>query len=280
MNGIIENINNPFIVMVNLFDFFKVKQNYYSSYLNLSDVVFRLYKGLNKELSKKFCNSRFRMKVKVFHESLNFSFGYSTNDSLREILCYNIKNDYYVIPHDNLIRQVFDDVIKMGLGKSVENSLMNLHSIFPNLLGRKEPLGLEDINDIRHYPIFKGIVNHVKRYRDIVKGWDENVQTFRQKSKDLITLNIDSLFSKERNKTLELLNTGRIFTLGFNQINDTDEIYYGSSSARIESTYTSTGDLFEVIHEDYTMALKELDELDQGQYVPPKVRTPEEVADA
>lgn len=279
MNGIIENINNPFIVMVNLFDFFKVKQNYYSSYSNLSDVVFRLYKGLNKELSKKFSNSRFRMKVKVFHESLNYSFGYSTNDSLREILCYNIKNDYYVIPNDNLIHQVYDDVIKMGLGKSVENSLMNLHSIFPNLIGRKEQLSLEDINDIRHYPIFKGIVNHVKRYRDIVKGWDNNIQTFRQKSKDLITLNIDSLFSKERNKTLELLNTGRIFTLGFNQINDTDEIYYGSSSSQIESTYTSTGDLFEVIHEDYTMAIKELEQLDQGVYEPPKVRTPEEVAD-
>jgi len=278
MNGIIENINNPFIVMVNLFDFFKVKQNYYSSYLNLSDVVFRLYKGLNKELGKKFSNSRFKMKVKIFHESLNFSFGYSTNDSLREILCYNITNDYYVIPNNNLIHHVYDDVIKMGLGKSIENSLSNLFSLSTKIIGKKDQLNLEDINEIRNYPVFKGIVNHIDRFKETVRSWDNNILTFRQKSKDLLMLNIDNVFSKERNKTLELLNTGKIFSLGFKGINETDEIYYGSAS--VESTYTSNSDLFNRIEKDYSIKLKELEQLDQGVYVVPEVKTPEQTANA
>jgi hypothetical protein len=170
MNGIIDNINNPFIVMVNLFDFFKVKKNYYGSVKNLSDVVFLLYKGLNRELSKKFSNSRFRMKVRVFHESLNFSFGYSTNDSLRELLCYNITNDYYVIPSNNLIHQVFDDVIRMGLGKSIENSMSTLGTISKDLINKKDLLHLEDINDLNKYPIFQGILNHINRYKDTTKS--------------------------------------------------------------------------------------------------------------
>jgi hypothetical protein len=278
MNGIIENINNPFIVMVNLFDFFKVKQNYYSSIMNLSDVVSRLYKGLNLELSKKFSNSRFRMKVKVFHESLNFSFGYSTVDSLREILCYNITNDYYVIPNDNLIHHIYDDVIRLGLGRSIENSMSNLSVISTKIIERKEQLGLEDINEIRNYPIFKGIVNHVNKYLETVKSWDKEILTFRQKSKDLLQLNIDNVFNKERNKTLELLNTGKIFNLGFKQINETDEIYYGS--ATVESTYTANSDLFERIQRNYPIKLKELQKLESGTYQPKVQQTPEAAADA
>jgi hypothetical protein len=170
LNGIIENINNPFIVMVNLFDFFKVKENYLGSTKNLSEILFSLYKDLNRELGKKFSNSRFKMKVKVFHESLNFSFGYSTNDSLREILCYNITNDYYVIPTNNLIHQIYDDVISLGLGKSIENSMTNLNNISSQIISKKELLKLEDINEIRNYPIFKGILNHIDRYKDTVKS--------------------------------------------------------------------------------------------------------------
>jgi hypothetical protein len=170
MNGIIENINNPFIVMVNLFDFFKVKKNYYSSMKNLSQVVSLLYKGLNRELGKKFSNSKFNMKVRVFHESLNFSFGYSTIESLREILCYNITNDYYVIPNNDLIHHVYDDVIKLGLGKSIENSMSSLNEISTKIISKKELLNLEDINEVRNFPIFKGIVNHINRYLETVKS--------------------------------------------------------------------------------------------------------------
>jgi len=56
-----------------------------------------------------------------------------------------------------------------------------------------------------------------------------------QASKDLILLETESLFSKERNKTLELLNTGKMFKKGFDYINSTDEIYYGSALGDIST---------------------------------------------
>jgi hypothetical protein len=91
-------------------------------------------------------------------------------------------------------------------------------------------------------------------------------------------LNIDNLFNKERNKTLELLNTGKIFNLGFKKLNQMDEIMYGS--ATVESTYTYSEDLFKRIQYDYSMKLKELEQLDQGLYTPPVVKTEADVADA
>jgi uncharacterized protein YqhQ len=122
----------------------------------------------------------------------------------------------------------------MGLGKSIGNSLTVLGSISDDLIDKKDQLNLTDINELRFLPIFRGIVNHINRYTQTVKSWDFSESNFRQKSKDLLVLNIDNLFSKERNKTLELLNTGKIFSLGFNKINQTDEIMFGSSS--VEST--------------------------------------------
>jgi hypothetical protein len=64
-------------------------------------------------------------------------------------------------------------------------------------------------------------------------------------------LNIDNVFGKERNKTLELLNTGKIFSLGFKKINETDEIMYGSSIG--ESTYSYNLDLFNLIQNNYLL---------------------------
>jgi hypothetical protein len=268
MNGIIENINNPFIVMVNLFDYFKVKGNYLGSVKNLTSILFSLYKGLNRKLSKKFDNSRFKMKVRTFHESLNYSFGYSTNDSLRELLAWNIQNELYVLPSNSLIHQCFDDIIQMGLGKSIGNSLTVLGSISDDLIDKKDQLNLTDINELRFLPIFRGIVNHINRYTQTVKSWDFTESNFRQKSKDLLVLNIDNLFSKERNKTLELLNTGKIFSLGFNKINQTDEIMFGSSS--VESTWTFTADIMRLVQSGYSMNLDTFTEILQGKYVPPK----------
>lgn len=91
-------------------------------------------------------------------------------------------------------------------------------------------------------------------------------------------LNIDNLFTKERNKTLELMNTGKVFNLGFKEINQMDEIIYGS--ATVESTYTFTSDLFSKLQDGYSMKLKDLEKLDQGCYEPPVVRTAEDIASA
>lgn len=81
-------------------------------------------------------------------------------------------------------------------------------------------------------------------------------------------LDIESVFSKERNKTLELLNTGKIFKDGFNKLNAMDEIMYGS--ATVESDYSFTTDISMLIKSGYAMNLSTFEKLENGTYAPPK----------
>jgi len=278
MNGIVENINNPFIVMVNLYDFFKVKGNYLGSTKNLPCILSSLYKGLSFKLSIKFNNSKFKMKIYTFHKSLDYSFGYLTYDSMRELLCLNISNELFMIPDKHLIHTVYDDVVVQGMGGSIKNSMASLSSLAKKVIEGKTIYNLEDPNELRNYPIFKGIVNYINRYKESVCKWDINSSNYRQKSKDLLMLNIDNVFGKERNKTLELLNTGKIFSLGFKKINETDEIWYGSSIG--ESTYSYNSDLFNLISNNYSISLNKLEKLDKGTYTENKVATPKSAYDA
>jgi len=263
MNGIVNNINNPFIVLVTLYDFFKVKNNFYSGPRDLVSVVSYLYKGLSVKLGKKFSNSKFRLKLQNFRESLNLAFGYSTYDSLRTLMCNNITNEDYMIPNSlSVIHQEIDDVIGKGVGSTVKKSLNSLTSLARKLELKSDDLGLESPNELRFLPIFKGIVNHLDRYIETIAEWEPSSKTFREKSKDLLLLDIDKVFSKERNKTLELLNTGKILSKGFREINLTNDIMYGSSLG--ESTYTYNNDLFNLIQGNYAVSLENIRRLNEG----------------
>jgi len=267
MNGIVDDIKNPFIVLVTLYDFYKVKKNYFSSRFDLVKVVRNLYKGLNKELGKKFNNSRFNSKVVLFRDSLDFAFGYSTYDSLRRILAQNIKNENYMIPDEHIIHTEYDNVISQGLGSAVKNSMSSMTRLFNKLLEHKKFYNLEDPNDLRHYPVFIGVYNHINSLVDTLNNCEIYSSNYREESKKLLMLDIDKVFSKERNKTLELLNTGKIFSSAFKIINDTDDIMYGSSIG--ESTFTYNKDLFKLIPNNYKLSLKNLKKIHDNDYKKP-----------
>jgi hypothetical protein len=64
-------------------------------------------------------------------------------------------------------------------------------------------------------------------------------------SKEIQDLNIDNLFNKDRNKIQSIVNIGSMVWKGFNILNKTDEIYYGSSTT--ESTFTAPNDLIKAV---------------------------------
>jgi len=278
ISGIINNINNPFIVMVNLYDFYKIKRNYLSSSLNLTKIVSKLYKGLNRKLSTKYSNSRFNMKISIFHKSLDHCFGYSTIDSLRELISNNLNNDLVMIPNDNLIHSLLNDIIGLGIGKTVKNSMVKLNTLVESIISNRNYLNEDEINNLRYYPVFTGINNYLNNYKDQVSNWQVNSVNFRQRSKELLMLNIDNVFNKERNKTLELLNTGKIFKLGFDEINSTDEIIYGSSIG--ESTYSYSSDLTNHISNNYSMTFNKLNEINNGTYKVEELRSSKSIYDS
>jgi len=164
MTGIVENISNPFIVFSNLYDFYKIKKNYYGSNLGLVSLLIYLYKGLNKNLSIKFSNSRFRARIHIFQMSLDIIFGYSTYDSLREFMAVNLTNDLYMIPGPELIHQEIDGVAGKGLGYTVKKGISKIYNIFKDL-EKQNFLELEML-EFKETPIFEGIYNYIERYKE------------------------------------------------------------------------------------------------------------------
>jgi hypothetical protein len=184
-----------------------------------------------------------------------------------------------MIPSDNLIHHLYDDVVGMGFGKAVQNSMTSLSKLTTSIIENGKTIyNLDDANEIRNYPILTGIVNYINNYKTNVSKWQIDSTTYRQRSKELLMLNIDNVFNKERNKTLELLNTGKIFSLGFNKLNDFDEIMYGSSIG--ESDYTFSRDLSNLISNNYSITFKKLEQLRTGTYAEPVKQTPASAYDA
>jgi hypothetical protein len=69
-----------------------------------------------------------------------------------------------------------------------------------------------------------------------MQSWDlSDSVILHNAAHEIQDLNIDSIFNKDRNKIQSLLTIGKMVRNGFNILNETHEIYYGSSTT--ESTF-------------------------------------------
>jgi len=202
----------------------------------------------------------------MFIKSLDIAFGYATPDMLRNMLVENITNELYLVPNQSLIRSEIERVMGDGLGLLAGNNLKKLNSIFETIKTKSKIFDLKDLNELNDYVIFHGIVNYIEKFKETVKGWDCSNLDIRQCSKELLLLDIDSFFNKDRNKILDLMNMGKIFKKGISNINQNEEIMYGSATA--ESTFTSSRDLYKLIP---TMLpnLNTIEEVRKGIYKEP-----------
>jgi len=265
--GIIWNIKNPFIVASILYDYFKVKGNSWVC-KDLASVVTSLYSCLKINDKYYSFNLKSKKRISMFIKSLDIAFGYATPDMLRNMLVENITNELYLVPNQSLIRSEIERVMGDGLGLLAGNNLKKLNSIFETIKTKSKIFDLKDLNELNDYVIFHGIVNYIEKFKETVKSWDCSNLDIRQCSKELLLLDIDSFFDKDRNKILDLMNMGKIFKKGISNINQNEEIMYGSATA--ESTFTSSRDLYKLIP---TMLpnLNTIEEVRKGIYKEPKL---------
>jgi hypothetical protein len=103
----------------------------------------------------------------------------------------------------------------------------------------------------------------LRRMWDKVKIYkDQEGLCLHSLSKEISDLNIESIFNKDRNKIQSLLLIGNILNLGFKRVNQTDEIYYGSSWT--ESTFTAGTDL--IYRTQMSFNLSEFDKVFDGTW--------------
>jgi len=252
LKGIINNFKNPQVVFIILYDYFKIKNNLYLCKYSLVELLFRLYnkftivKKINNK-KKKFSskksfiglNRNKLIMIKALSLSLDIDFGYFSYDKLRNLFTLLVTNEDYPIPGEKVALLEYKRILSQGMagiiGK-INNNIINN----PDLLLSK--FDIIDKNLLSDNPIFLSIYNTIKQSWSIVQTWDLSDDiTLHNASKEIQDLDIDKIFNKDRNKIQSLMTMGSIVRGGFRILNNTHEIYYGSSTT--ESTFTAPNDL-------------------------------------
>jgi hypothetical protein len=145
----------------------------------------------------------------------------------------NITNENYMIPDERTILLELKRILSKGLATRILQ--MNLKIIMsPKVL--LEKFTVSDKNDLRFNPVFLAVYNTITKFRNIEL---EDLNDLHNISKEICDVNIDSIFNKDRNKIQSLIEIGKILKDGFKLVNNTQEVYYGSST--LEDSYTLNG---------------------------------------
>jgi len=277
LKGIINNFKNPLVVFIILYDYFKIKGNLYTSRYDLVELLYRLYhkfsiiKKINnskrKINSKKIfitINKRKLMMFKALSLSLDIEFGYYTYDKLRSLFTYFVTNDEYPIPGEGVALLEYKRILSQGMAKivgNINNKIINNPSL---LLSKFEIVNKNLLSD---NPVFISIYNTIKRSWLIVQNWDLSDDiTLHNASKEITDLDIEAIFNKDRNKIRHLMTIGSIIRGGFKILNNTTEIYYGSSTT--ESTFTAPNDLVKLLQLNFNNSL--LDSVMKNEWIDPE----------
>jgi hypothetical protein len=187
---------------------------------------------------------------------LDVVFGYYSYDNLRKLFSLNITNENYMIPDERTILFELKRVLSKGLATRILQ--MNLKIISsPKVV--LEKFTYSDKNDLRFNPVFLAIYNTITKFKNVEL---EDLNDLHNISKEICDINIDNIFNKDRNKIQSLIEIGKILVDGFKLINNTQEVYYGSST--LEDSYTLNG-IGSILKKN--LSTLELDQIVQGTYV-------------
>lgn len=266
---------------MNLYDFFKVKGNMYVYTGTLISLVSEFYTNLKllkegKKLISYFLNpKKFKASLELFSFGLDMAFGYVTLDKAREVLAKaTVTNESYVVPQDSVVLREIRRALGLGLKEMVLGAMRKSINIATKLTDKKSVYGLEDVNELRYTPIFQGVMNHIETLLATAQEWDSQDSISIQEVADkMVQVDIDRIFSKDRNKIQSLVKIAEISRKGLNALAKEDDIMYGSST--VESTYDEVFSLHKNIKTTMDATIWELKQIQAGKA--PKPTPPDAV---
>jgi len=285
LNGIYSNIRNPIIVYTILFDYFFIKQNFFSYPKTLVDFVTDLYKGLKLVQTKTQKNysknskgrknskdkssfiyksvpiQKFIERIKIHDFCLKHIFGLISEEGTRRFLCHYIVRDDYVIPTK---RDLIAEIFKLGMFDKVSSYTQNIRKLSDDLFNH---CPFPDKNDYNKIPLFVSIFNNIQNVKDAfkesrVKGCFDIIENFT-------VVDFSKVKEKRRDKISNLLTVGNCFLEGVNHINKTDEIYYGSSYQTSTFELDDTGATSRMLINNIDFYTSQLKSIYNGSYLNP-----------
>jgi len=202
ITGIINNVMNPFIVFMILFDYFFIKGNVYIASGTLLSIVCRFYKyaelkALSKSkrfvsLPKRGYSSTFSL-LYPFNFTLRQIFNINTLDDQRSFLGKYTKNSEYSVPTSSvIIQEEISRVYKGALLGMVYNSIRKTNRLFDKIMNLALKLNFT-IDTFVQLPIFNAIYNHIANLVNISKGFSKDQLTLNEAVRTLLLLDIDAI---------------------------------------------------------------------------------------
>jgi len=227
MRGIIDHISNPFIVYTILFDFFKVKGNLCIFSESLISNLFKLYKNLklikrnrNKMLVSRFfsINVILKNKLTMFSVILNHAFKFVTYDQYRKFFCDQVTNDEYIIPTPGVVLSEIDRVLGEGLKTLISKKIIEVQDIYYQIVGNQY-YGKLQLDEYSYLPLYHSIVNYLQSLHDTAQSWNTKEISILECSRNMVMIDINSIYNKDRNKVQSLYNIGKLWSKGISLIN-------------------------------------------------------------
>jgi hypothetical protein len=225
--GIISNFRSPNIVFTILYDFYKIKNNIYTSSYSLVGSMCKLYSSFyligkdSKKIVIRF-NNKIRNSLRDFNTVLDWSFGYENDQSLRQLFARKLYLDEeYRIP---ATIKSLNTIIGIGLkSKIVEqiSTLDNLKASFNKMDFKvNDPFRGAHIKLHLVWPLYNGVRNEIQHlFKEYNRKIDKNNMSIYDYVSEVRIIDFNGIYEKQRQKYATLLTIGSTMNKGFSEVN-------------------------------------------------------------
>jgi hypothetical protein len=225
--GIISNFRSPNIVFTILYDFYKIKNNIYTSSYSLVGSMCKLYSSFyligkdSKKIVIRF-NDKIRNSLRDFNTVLDWSFGYENDQSLRQLFARKLYLDEeYRIP---ATIKSLNTIIGIGLkSKIVEqiSTLDNLKASFNKMDFKvNDPFRGAHIKLHLVWPLYNGVRNEIQHlFKEYNRKIDKNNMSIYDYVSEVRIIDFNGIYEKQRQKYATLLTIGSTMNKGFSEVN-------------------------------------------------------------
>jgi hypothetical protein len=209
MKGLIENIDNIFIIYQILFDYYFIKGNLYMAKSNLVWVVASLIRAVLRSKQKQcFSQRSFVERLEPLAFFMRYRFGYVTYDEARCFFAKHLRSDIYMIPTKDVVRDEISRVMSLAMVGTAWSSARVMSRFIPNLFSNPFFLdrSLTIDEDGTPIPMLQAVYNYTDKLVMKMTHLQLSKITVEEAMEDVVLLDVEAMMSFERCTKVQMLS--------------------------------------------------------------------------
>jgi hypothetical protein len=221
LRGILNNFDNPKIVLLELMDYLK---RYALCRYSALDLACLLYNKIPFKKKRFYTSYKMRKLLYDFNQAIRYTFNLCTLDELRSYFAHKFKNSEIVVPGDKWILLYIKELIAMTLVKEVALARLDMaynwrsfSAYFYKLMwGTNEREISLDRTNFRAIPLYTSYENHMLRMKKVFKLFESNKVDLMTICLNVTMDNFDMISYMHRSKSKHIEIISKLWTKAFN----------------------------------------------------------------